>query len=361
MKRYTFVLLGMFALATVTMTTACKPAAPDPVPGNETTDNGTDPVAEDPPAPVAPDMTAMPVLLKDDVVRARFLANGPLHYRHVDTVAEALQVEMPNAVIDASPENLKMLVQEQEKLRAFTDAGGWLMLWGLTPDGLAAFNELVGVEHVIRQFATEEVSMPIAKDTLMSGMPHNPRSMVNGLTYDWRWSFLIRFRQDKPERVKWTIQFPRTEVPVQFSIMPALRDNGNEPITKIKLTYGKDAQPVELDIEKLETRQNFDIPAREATSMTIEIAKWDSVAKEGILGIMNMWIKVKRSPAFYAKVKPLLETGGVLMKYPRGNGGILLNQMRVVEDDGTETQKQTVLTQLVRNMAKEELKPDAER
>ena len=40
--------------------------------------------------------------------------------------------------------------------------------------------------------------------------------------------------------MKWAIKFPRAEVPVQFSITPSMGP-GNKSITRIKLTYGKDA------------------------------------------------------------------------------------------------------------------------
>ena len=37
--------------------------------------------------------------------------------------------------------------------------GGWLVLHGLTPDGLADFNQLVGFEHMIRPFRRERVTL----------------------------------------------------------------------------------------------------------------------------------------------------------------------------------------------------------
>ena len=34
-------------------------------------------------------------------------------------------------------------------------AAAYLMLWGLTPEGLADFNKVVGVNHVLRPFKME--------------------------------------------------------------------------------------------------------------------------------------------------------------------------------------------------------------
>ena len=48
-------------------------------------------------------------------------------------------------VADATPAALQALVEHPQVVKAFTDHGGWLMLWGLTPAGLADFNRLVGV------------------------------------------------------------------------------------------------------------------------------------------------------------------------------------------------------------------------
>ena len=44
------------------------------------------------------------------------------------------------------------------------------MAWGLTPDGLADFNRLVGVEHLIRPFELERVNLPAVRDPMLSGL-----------------------------------------------------------------------------------------------------------------------------------------------------------------------------------------------
>jgi len=123
----------------------------------------------------------------------------------------------------------------------------------------------------------------------------------------------------------------------------------------MRLRYGEGAEPVELDIRDVEERQDFDVPPRRAKSMTVEVAGWKATGdQQKIVGIMNLWIQVKRSEDFYAKVKPLLKTG-VLVKYPMGNGGIVLNQMRIVEreaSDRNRTKKRSLFAKLVGNMEK---------
>ena len=73
-------------------------------------------------------------------------------------------------VFDATPENLKTLAGAADRVKAFTAAGGWLMAWGLTPEGLADFNRLVGVEHVLRPFELERVTLPALRDPILSGL-----------------------------------------------------------------------------------------------------------------------------------------------------------------------------------------------
>ena len=73
-------------------------------------------------------------------------------------------------IFDATPAALQSLADNLDKVRAFTAKGGWLMAWGLTPDGLASFNKLVGVEHVLRPFEMEMVNLPAQRDPLLSGL-----------------------------------------------------------------------------------------------------------------------------------------------------------------------------------------------
>ena len=74
------------------------------------------------------------------------------------------------AVVKATPANLRLLADENAKVQAFCQRGGWLMLWGLTPDGLADYNRIVGHEHVIRPFQMERVLLNIPRDPLTAGL-----------------------------------------------------------------------------------------------------------------------------------------------------------------------------------------------
>jgi len=50
-------------------------------------------------------------------------------------------------VADAAPAHLAALASAPDVVNTFGARGGTLMVWGLTPEGLPAFNRLVGVQH----------------------------------------------------------------------------------------------------------------------------------------------------------------------------------------------------------------------
>ena len=64
-----------------------------------------------------------------------------------------------------------MLAANLSKVRAFTEAGGWIIFNNLSPDGLADYNRLVGVDHVIRPFRNEKVTWPAVRNPITSGLP----------------------------------------------------------------------------------------------------------------------------------------------------------------------------------------------
>jgi hypothetical protein len=74
------------------------------------------------------------------------------------------------AVISASAANLKLLAEHLDQVERFTAAGGWILFNGLAPEGLADYNKIVGVEHLIRPFRRERLGFPASKSPLMSGL-----------------------------------------------------------------------------------------------------------------------------------------------------------------------------------------------
>ncbi len=315
------------------------------------------------------------------------------------------------AVIDATPRNLKALVAARANVKAFTDAGGWIMLWGVTPDGLAEFNKLVGQNHLIRKFAVEEVDIPIIADPLLAGvgrtnifmetgewstsppdqapcafrvgdawsyvvdtgdvapfstlpkpkfwkkdepvydLPDWPRNMVNGLTYNWRFGFAIVIEEGVDMPLRWPVKLPREESVVGFSITPWLAPS---KITKIRLHFGDGGKPVDMDVKPLETRQSITFPGRKVKSVEVEVLARKKAKGRDVIGVLNFGIHAARPTDYAKRVQPLTNIG-VLVRYPMGKGGIILNQLNVPEKEANPkntVKKQRILKGLLTNLAK---------
>ena len=358
---------------------------------------------ESKPATQAASAHSIGVVLDPASPRAKLLKKLSLHTVACPDTMTAISGGKYGVVIaDAIPSALKALAANPQALKTYTDNGGWLMLWGLTPDGLADFNRLVGVEHLIRPFMVEAVSLPKIADPLLSGASpfdvlmlggfgiqniplragdvwsyvldgndiapfatippssywrpgevtapgsdHYPPNLVNGLDDNWQLGFTIP--TDKPEYLKWTFAFPRPETVTRFSLIP---DSNYKKITRIRLSFpGSTAEPRIFDVNPgtMLYRQDFAIPDIQANGVTLEIL--DMLDPQGITGIRNLWIQVKRTDDFNRKVHPLLSIG-VLNKYPMGQGGIIVNEMNSSSDESADNrQKQaTLLGVLLRNL-----------
>jgi len=343
------------------------------------------------------------VVLDSQSPRAKLLDELGLSLTPNPDVLQALTDDKFGLVVaDAAPAALKALAEAPDRVKAFHDRGGWLVLWGLTPEGLADFNKLVGVEHLLRPHTMENVQLPINPDPLLKGLDginlvmygnkkgmqgiplqaedvwsfvldyddiapfskfpdsaywepkaaelgtdHYAPNMVNGFDESWQLGFTIPIT--KPEYLKWTFTFPRAEEVTGFSFVP---DNIYHVITKLRLSFeGSDAKPMDLDVKPDLLRQHFDIPSVKTTGLTLEILQMTD-NKAPVTGVRNLSINVKRSNEFRQKVKPLLNRG-VLMKYPVGQGGIVVNQMQILDKEivpENRNQLRAILTALMRNL-----------
>jgi outer membrane protein assembly factor BamB/formylglycine-generating enzyme required for sulfatase activity len=353
-----------------------------------------------------PQARAIRVLMPPDSPRAALIESIGLKTEFVPTLEDILKSPAgTRAIVDASPKNLAALSKQADVVARFTDAGSWLMLWGLTPDGLADFNGVTGMDHLIRPFRHEWVEMVDApllaglhnidlwfrdprdvagqaaggymtrndvftyvvdlhdiapfcklpapkywgKDADGPGTDHWPPNLVNGRDYQWQQGFSILLDEKQP--TKWTMTLPREQFVNSFSITP---DTKYHRITKIKLDFGDGKAPMELAIKPEQTRQRFPFPGRKTKALTIEIAAWDAVGRANVVGVMNVWIAQMRDRKFGLRAQPLLSTG-VLVRYPNGKGGILLNQLNVPQKERDElatTKKQAILRTLLVNLGK---------
>ena len=353
-------------------------------------------------ATYAPIRKETAVVMDDASPAARLLAESGLKYDKVADVVSAITDGKHQIVVfEANPANLKALAAAPDRLKSFTDKGGWLMAWGLTADGLADFNKIVGVEHVLRPFELERVTLPAIRDPLLSGLTARDvamesgeqifpwagdkymvddefsylvdlddiapfcqfpgakagdhaaarqaaagwsRNAVNGFTSADAWKLIYYMSTQSP---RLALKLPRSEEITGFSIV---LNTHYAKATRVNLYFDDDPKPVSLTTKPTDERQDFSLEPRKASSLTIELAQFDNPGQT--TGIDNLWIRAKRSDEWHRKVKPLLSIGG-LVKYPLGQGGLVLNQLLINPNEAVPAnaqKKRAVVSALLRNL-----------
>ncbi len=300
------------------------------------------------------------------------------------------------AIVSATPANLKLLAANTSKVEDFTKHGGWLVLHGLTPEGLPDYNSIVGWDHVIRRFKRERVTLAPVRRPIMSGVTGGDVAMYSSKPiFNWtagnyvvddEFSYIIDFDEIAPfgkssffaydnivngfvNADGWPliINFPipkdgsPAEVPIVFpkkETITAFTWIGNTnywPQTKINLIFDGDKKGMaSYEVKPTGDPQDLPVnPPRPAKAMTLQIAGWQEIAGKGALvGIDNIYIKVQRPPEFYDRVKPLLNVGG-MMEYRRGSGGILLCNIKFKDTEEVPenaVKKRTILAAMLRNL-----------
>jgi beta-galactosidase len=335
----------------------------------------------------------------------RVLSASGLKYDQKGDVASALADRKYEIVVaQAAPGTLKALVEKRDLLRAFTDRGGYLMLCGLTPEGLADFNRLVGFPHAIRPFEMERVTPATPNDPLMAGLTtrdvvmesgeqvtqwggdkfmasdvfsyvvdlndiapfckipgpeyfhnpgagpgwdHWPRNMVNGFTSadSWKYSFTIAYGKGEP--LAWSMDLPKEEEIVELSILPAPIFN---PIARIKLAFDG-GEPITLELPRTPGRHDLPLPPHKARRLGIELVPVEE-GKAPLVGVDNLRIRVARPADFAQRVRPMLNLGA-MVRYPMGRGGLILNNLRILEKESVPVnaqKKQVILSTILRNL-----------
>ena len=316
-----------------------------------------------------------------------------LQYKTVNSPLNAIQGSNETAVIPATPENLKLLADNLPAIKAFNDKGGWMIFIGLTPEGLADYNKIVGVDHIIRPFVREKVTFSSPKNPLTAGLTlpdvalyaaekvfswtdgyfinHDTFSyvvdydevasfakfdnsfnqmMTNGMTSADAWKYIVNVPAPVTPPLDFTMTLPREEE------LTRVDWNGNTfyyPVTKFQL-LDKGTPKASFDVLPNTDTQSFDInPSVKVKDLSLRLAAWDIIPGKGAYtGLDNIRLYAKRSPDFYAKVKPMLNIGG-LMSYPKGNGGIILCNINFKDTEEVPVnivKKRTVLASFLRNL-----------
>lgn len=292
------------------------------------------------------------------------------------------------AVVSATPENLKALAGAMDKVNAYTAGGGAILLNGLTPEGLADYNQLVGVDHIIRPFHRERVSLAAVRNKLTSGLGQGdvqllsaekvPNSenfvandtfayvvdldevaafgkwnngffnnLVNGMTNADNWRYIVN-STDK----EYIVTLPRAEMIRELTWLDNLNYNTT---THLEIVFdGKEDEKLSIPVKPVNDPQIIAIdPPRQATTVTIRHAEFsDLPGKKQLLGSDGVFIKAVRPADFAEKVKPMLNIGA-MVEYPRGKGTIVLCNLLLKESEtvpGNEIRKRNILAALLRNL-----------
>ncbi len=343
-----------------------------------------------------PQKTTVTVFADGDLRQKLLDSTGLKSSRTADVVTAVTDAKADIVVADASPANLAKLAAVKEKLRAFADRGGTLMLWGLTPEGLADFNKVVGVNHVIRPFRMERVTLPGERDPLIAGLTARDvvmegteliypwagdrypakdtytyvvdlddiapfarsakdafgwSQMTNGLTSADSWKFIFYHELKNDPHPKWSAELPHEEEVTRFAIV---LNTHYRVVRKLRLIFDdheKDA--ITLDLKGVaELKEEFPIPSRRCKKITLEPVEIDDRGKQPTTGVDNLWITVKRGDDYHKRVVPLLDIGA-LVKYRTGKGAVILNELRILPSEPNPVngpKKQNIVATMLRNL-----------
>ena len=333
-------------------------------------------------------------VIEDDQLAREVNLIGLQYSKSGDALAAVQDPGKKIALVSASPANLKLLAGNLAALQSFWQRGGTLLLCGLTPGGLADYNRIVGVNHVIRPFKRERVTFPPVRNPLTAGLTTgdivmlsgkrifgwtadeyvaadvfsyvvdledlapfaksdfaNYDNMVNGFVGSDGWPLIIDFpypKDGKPYEIN--LDLPQAETIVEYTHDQSVNYN---PTTKIALVFdGRDR--VERDLLPTGDAQTFAInPPIKARRVTLQLVSWLSdPTKQPNVGIDNIFLKVQRSPEWRDTVKPMLNSGG-LVQYVKGNGGVVLCNLKFQETEAVPAnanKKRTILATVLRNL-----------
>ena len=310
-----------------------------------------------------------------------FLGKTSLQYWRAASLEDAFGKAGGIVVVEGKPDNLRWLVKHAKQVRKHCDEGGWVMVSSLTPDALADFNKLVGVEHRIRPFRLDKALLRNKRDPLLFGLTsagleqyqnkvlaswagkwyrsatvfshvvnyddiapfasiedEKQFKLVNGLTNDDFWLYITYMRtpdsgtfekmEDYP--LQWEFKFAEPEgvEALEFVL------NGSYHFIKELgiIVDGKEAGMKTIMLENTSRQQRVDLgKPQKAKSVTLRVLS-TYPGKKTFCGIDNVRMFQPLSKAMKEKVVPLSDPAG-LVKYPIGKGGIVLNQLDYRRDD----------------------------
>ncbi len=300
------------------------------------------------------------------------------------------------AIVSATPANLKSLADNPDKVKAFNDAGGWLVLHGLTPEVLADFNKIVGYDHMIRPFRRERVTLASPGNRWLAGVALSDIALYSserifpfqegnfvasdifsyvvdiddvtpfgkwnkdeytrfgaGFVQEDAWKYILNHPADDPpyvltfdkpqEIVSWVWDGNTTyETTSEVDIVP-----DNNEAAKLTFAVREDGEATALPMDPPLTATSFAF--RHAKHTTTPAKQQNGVT---LVGLDHLQLMAKRPADFHARVNPMLNIGA-MVEYPRGKGGIILCNLLFKDNEEVPvnaTKKRSVLASMLRNL-----------
>ncbi len=311
------------------------------------------------------------VLMPDNDARVAMLAKEVRVDMVTATNLEMALAERTLAIVDATAEHLRQLAASA-RLKAFTERGGILMLWGLKPDGMDDFNRIAGTRHLIRKAARDplahgptgplppivnaffyprgvESASPFmaapqhrvlqsqgagtsASDAIFAFLvstdniaPFCTLTNPDGSPMTGSAAQMIDNRDHTPSthtlkrgHFSFRLVLPRLETVRAFRIVQ--RNSFSQPISELTLTFS------DCTVERFTPGEGnrpslYSFRPRQASNVLVTVATPAASTTIAEIGLL-----IEEDAAQRARVQPCLNVGGFIF-YPHGKGGIILNQI----------------------------------
>ena len=356
----------------------------------------------------SPPSTTVAILSTESVNLQSMVSSTKVKYLKVPSIASALNASKTKIfIVQANATNLAELIRLKQLYNLYTNSGGWVILWGLTPTGLTAFNTLMNTQHIIRPFRKEatasigdSLSMglstadyqlynstiiapwinlsEVSKDTFSYGVDAtdeiaafhdfeaegfgnsftgnidgNRASMVNSLYNGDFWHYIWQVwtggvpsweQRNTPGATPaplnlFTFKLPKAEVITKVTFFNNVNYNAFKT-AKIStladdLTTVLEAQTAQLPNSYDATEFAFNNVLTKNINLTIS-SYYDNGGRVPMCGVDEIQI-LRKTPQWLVDAKCIpLDSNGTLVKYPRGTGGVLLNNVKLSGFSATE-------------------------
>jgi len=340
--------------------------------------------------------------IPEDSLMATILRDAGLKSTRTSDPLAAMR-ETPGGVVLArgTPATLAELSAHLDEVKAFRQNGGWIVLYDVTPEGREAFNQLVGVAHLMRPGTREAMAVVLPREPVATGvnmndvvmttgkkiswwkgtefrshegyshvvdyrdvlpfatingskpqrldsnMPH-PRNVANGLSGEEFWRYLSYFEGDMERRM--VFDLPREESLDTFEIA---FDTGYSTVETFTLDFHDGGEVLEFEAAPGTAPQSFTFDPRRADKVTFQITEYDINDKgRDVIGISTIRMLAERSEDFLRQVQPITDPAAIV-SYPDGKGGTLLvniNYLAVEENPLNIAKKRSLTKSLLANL-----------